>query len=121
MDPDRADRIAAGKEAIRQRYLGEVKAMNAPIIEDVYVADERRCLVEFVVDHPEHGRVAIVDVFDIDRAVAALGWPSIDASRLRHVRRSPATEDGGDPRYRSARQAGVVAGWRSPASTREDG
>lgn len=55
-----------GLSAIRERYLTDVKAMNAPIIEDVYVADEERCVVEFVVDHPEDGRVSIVDVFDID-------------------------------------------------------
>ena len=55
-----------GKAAIRERYLNEVKAMNAPIVDDVYVADEDRCVVEFIVEHPEHGRVAIVDVFDVN-------------------------------------------------------
>ncbi|UTI64861.1 nuclear transport factor 2 family protein [Paraconexibacter antarcticus] len=55
-----------GKPAIAERYLNEVKAMNAPIIEDVYVADSQRCVVEFVVAHPERGHVPIVDVFDVD-------------------------------------------------------
>jgi hypothetical protein len=41
--------------------------VNAPIIEDVYVADDRRCGVEFAVAHPKRGRVAIVDIFDVDR------------------------------------------------------
>jgi hypothetical protein len=30
--------------------------------------DEHHCVVEFEVDHPEHGRVPIVDIFDIDPA-----------------------------------------------------
>lgn len=55
-----------GKTAIRERYLNEVRIMNAPIIEDVYVADRRRCVVEFIVDHPDRGRVPVVDVFDVD-------------------------------------------------------
>jgi uncharacterized protein (TIGR02246 family) len=55
-----------GAEAIRQRYLTEVKAMNAPIINAVYTADEARCVAEFQVDHPEHGIVPIVDVFSIN-------------------------------------------------------
>ena len=55
-----------GLEAIRESYLNEVRALNAPISEEVYVADEHRCVVEFVVDHPEHGRVPIVDIFDVD-------------------------------------------------------
>ena len=55
-----------GLEVIRERYLNEVRAVNAPIIEEVNVADEHPCMVEFVVDHPEHGRVPIVDVFDVD-------------------------------------------------------
>lgn len=57
-----------GKAAISERYLTDVKEMNAPIVEDVYVSDAGRCVVEFVVNHPEHGRVPIVDVFDIDQA-----------------------------------------------------
>lgn len=57
-----------GKAAISERYLTDVKAVNAPIVEDVYVADEKRCVVEFVVDHPQHGRVPIVDVFDVSGA-----------------------------------------------------
>ena len=57
-----------GREAIRERYLTEVKPMNAPIINDVYIADEERCVVEFEVDHPEHGIVPIVDVFTVDNA-----------------------------------------------------
>lgn len=40
--------------------------MNHPIINDRYVADKNRCVVEFEVDHPEHGRVAMVDIFDVD-------------------------------------------------------
>lgn len=55
-----------GLEVIREHYLNEVRTLNAPIVEDVYVANEHRCVVEFVVDHPEHGRVPIVDVFDVD-------------------------------------------------------
>ena len=55
-----------GREAIRERYLNEVRPMNHPIINDVYTADARRCVVEFEVDHPERGPVAIVDVFDVD-------------------------------------------------------
>lgn len=55
-----------GRAAISERYLTEVKALRAPIIEDTYTADDRRCVVEFVVDHPERGRVPIVDVFDVD-------------------------------------------------------
>lgn len=30
-------------EKIRERYLNEVRALNAPIIREVYVADEHRC------------------------------------------------------------------------------
>jgi hypothetical protein len=45
-----------------------VKPMNHAIINDRYIADEHHCVVEFEVDHPEHGRVPIVDVFDIDPA-----------------------------------------------------
>ena len=56
-----------GLPAIRERYLTDVKSMNAPIVDDVYVADEQRCVVEFVVDHPELGRVPIVDVFNVNR------------------------------------------------------
>ncbi len=55
-----------GRAAITQRYLTDVKRMNAPIVEEVYTADEGRCVVEFVVEHPEHGRLPIVDVFDVD-------------------------------------------------------
>ncbi len=55
-----------GRSAIRERYVTEVKEMNAPIVDDVYVADDHRCVVEFVVEHPEHGSVPIVDVFDVD-------------------------------------------------------
>lgn len=55
-----------GREAIRERYLTEVKPMNAPIINDTYIADEHRCVVEFEVDHPERGIVPIVDVFTFD-------------------------------------------------------
>ena len=58
----------SGKAAIAERYLTEVKAMNAPIVEATYVSDEARCVVEFIVDHPEHGRVPIVDVFDVSPA-----------------------------------------------------
>ena len=57
-----------GRAAIRDRYINDVKPMNAPIINDRYVSDEGRCVVEFEVDHPERGRVAIVDVFDVDAA-----------------------------------------------------
>jgi hypothetical protein len=31
-----------------------------------YIADENRCVVEFEVDHPEHGIMPIVDVFTFD-------------------------------------------------------
>lgn len=55
-----------GRAAIRQRYLDDVRPMNAPIIHDVYTADDERCVVEFEVDHPEHGIVPIVDVFTVD-------------------------------------------------------
>ena len=57
-----------GRGAIRERYLNLVKPMNHPIINERYIADEHRCVVEFEVDHPEHGRVPIVDIFDVDRA-----------------------------------------------------
>ncbi len=57
-----------GRAAIRERYLNDVKPMNAPIINDRYVADADRCVVEFEVDHPDHGIVPIVDVFDVDTA-----------------------------------------------------
>ena len=56
-----------GAAAIRERYLTEVKAMNAPIINAVYTADDERCIVEFEVNHPEQGIVPIVDVFTIDQ------------------------------------------------------
>ena len=56
-----------GKPAIRERYLTQVRDLNAPIIDDIYVADNQRCVVEFTVAHPERGRVAIVDIFDVDR------------------------------------------------------
>lgn len=55
-----------GREAIRERYLTRVKPMNHPIVNDRYTGDEHRCVVEFEVDHPERGLVAIVDVFDVD-------------------------------------------------------
>lgn len=55
-----------GAAAIRERYLTEVKAMNAPIIDAVYTADDQRCIVEFRVDHPEQGLLPIVDVFTVD-------------------------------------------------------
>lgn len=57
-----------GLSSISERYLTEVRAMNAPIVDNVYVADEQRCVVEFIVEHPEHRRVPIVDVFDVDHA-----------------------------------------------------
>ena len=57
-----------GREAIRERYLVEVKPQNAPIVNDVYTADEHRCVVEFEVDHPERGLVPIVDVFTVNAA-----------------------------------------------------
>jgi len=57
-----------GLSSISERYLTEVRAMNAPIVDNVYVADEQRCVVEFIVEHPEHRRVQIVDVFDVDHA-----------------------------------------------------
>ena len=56
-----------GREAIRERYLNEVRPMNHPIVNDRYIATESQCVVEFEVDHPERGRVAIVDIFDIDQ------------------------------------------------------
>ena len=55
-----------GREQIRERYLTDVRSMNAPIVNDRYIGDDRRCAVEFDVDHPEHGLVAIVDVFTVD-------------------------------------------------------
>ena len=57
-----------GRAAIRDRYLHEVRPMNAPIVRDVYTADATRCVVTFDVEHPEHGVVPIVDVFDVDAA-----------------------------------------------------
>lgn len=55
-----------GRAAIRERYLDDVAPMNAPIINDRYIADETACVVEFEVDHPEHGIVPVVDVFTVD-------------------------------------------------------
>ena len=37
-----------------------------PIIHDRYIATVGQCVVEFEVEHPEPGRVAIVDIFDIN-------------------------------------------------------
>jgi ketosteroid isomerase-like protein len=56
-----------GRAEIRERYLTEVRPTNAPIINDRYIADDRRCAVEFDVDHPQHGLVAVVDVFTVNQ------------------------------------------------------
>ena len=40
--------------------------MNASIINDRYISAESACVVEFEVDHPDHGIVPIVDVFTVD-------------------------------------------------------
>jgi hypothetical protein len=55
-----------GRAAIRERYLNDVKPMNASIINDRYISAESACVVEFEVDHPDHGIVPIVDVFTVD-------------------------------------------------------
>lgn len=47
---------------IRDRYRSDVKAANALLTDALYTSDEGRCAVEFVVQHPEHWPVSIVDL-----------------------------------------------------------
>lgn len=52
-----------GIEAIRAAYLGQVKKVNKPIINDKYYVDGLTCVVEFEVRIDESNIVAIVDIF----------------------------------------------------------
>jgi hypothetical protein len=57
------------------------------------IADEDRCVVEFEVDHPVRGIVAIVDVFTID-ADASPAWRCTGLTR-RSVRRQHTSKPAG--------------------------